>query len=76
MWLLWRLYKQLLREVCSSLPEASPESMANLQAIPNPMRRRGLMVAGVGLLLVLGILFLVSRPQCKVTDSTPTHTQN
>ena len=63
MLLLWRLYRSLLPEVCSSLPEVGPESMDNLQTIPNPMRRRGLIVAFFGLLLVLVILCLVSRPQ-------------
>jgi hypothetical protein len=62
MLLLWRLYRSLLPEVCSSLPEVGLESMDNLQTIPNPMRRRGLMVAWFGLFLMLMILFLVSRP--------------
>ena len=62
MLLLWRLYRSLLPEVCSSLQEVRPESMDNLQTIPNPMRRRGLIVAFCGLLLMLVIFFLVSRP--------------
>jgi len=49
MWLLWRLYRSLLPELCSSLQEVGPESMGNLQTILNPMRRRGLIVALVGL---------------------------
>jgi hypothetical protein len=76
MLLLWRTYRALLPELCSSLQEASPESMGHLQTIPNPMRRRGLIVAFAGLLLMLGILFFVSRPQCLVTNPTPAHTQN
>jgi hypothetical protein len=71
MWLLWRLYRSLLPELCSSLQEVGPESMGNLQTIPNPMRRRGLMVAFVGLLLMLVVLFMVSRAQCMVTQPTP-----
>jgi hypothetical protein len=66
----------LLPEVCSSLQEVSPESMDNLQTIPNPMRRRGLIVASFGLLLMLVTLFLVSRPQCMVTHPAPIHTQH
>jgi biopolymer transport protein ExbD len=45
--------------------------MGKLQTIPNPMRRRGLIVAFVGLLLMLVVLFMVSRAQCMVTDPTP-----
>jgi hypothetical protein len=76
MLLLWRLYRSLLPEVCSSLLVVNSESMDNLQTIPNPMRRRGLIVASFGLLLMLAILFLVSRPQCMVTHSAPIHTQH
>jgi pimeloyl-ACP methyl ester carboxylesterase len=54
MLLLWRLYRALLPELCSSLQEVDPESMGNLQTIPNPMRRRGLIVAFAGLLVMLG----------------------
>jgi hypothetical protein len=71
LWLLWRLYRSLLPQLCSSLQEVGPESMGNLQTIPNPMLRRGLIVAFVGLLLMLVVLFLVSRAQCMVTDPTP-----
>jgi len=63
MLLLWRLYRSFLPEVCSSLQAVGSESMDNLQTIPNPIRRQGLIVASFGLLLMLGILFLVSRPQ-------------
>jgi hypothetical protein len=62
MLLLWRLYRSLLPEVCSSLPEVGPEAMDSLQTIPNPMRRRGLIVASFGVLLMLAIVLLVSRP--------------
>ncbi len=74
--LLWRLYRTLLPELCSSLQEASPESMAHLRTIPNPMRRRGLIVAFAGLLVMGAIFFLVSRPQCMVTNPAPVHTQH
>ena len=67
MWLLWRLYGSLLPELCSSLQELGPESMGNLQTIPSPMRRRGLIVAFFGLLLMPGSFPLSPRPQCLVT---------
>jgi hypothetical protein len=71
MLLLWRLYRALLPEACSSLQEVSPESMRNLQTLPNPMRRRALIVALAGFLVMGAILFLVSRPRCVVTHSAP-----
>jgi hypothetical protein len=74
MWLLWRLYRSLLPELCSSLREVGPESMGNLQTIPNPMRRRGLIVAFVGLLSMLVVLFRVSRAQYMVKHPTPIRT--
>jgi hypothetical protein len=76
MLLLWRLYRGLLPDLCSSLQEAGPESMGNLQTIPNSMRRRGLIVAFAGLLVMLLVLFLVSSSQCMVTRPTPIHTQH
>jgi hypothetical protein len=76
MLLLWRLYRGLLPDLCSSLQEAGPESMGNLQTIPNSMRRRGLIVAFAGLLVRLLVLFLVSSSQCMVTRPTPIHTQH
>lgn len=63
MLLLWRMYRALLLELCSSLQEAGPESMGHLQTIPNPLRRRGLIVAFAGILVMLVIVFLVSRPR-------------
>jgi hypothetical protein len=77
MLLLWRLYRALLPELCSSLQEVSPESMGKLQTIPNPMPRRGLIVAFAGLLVMAVIIFLVSRP--RYTNARPgptTHTQH
>ena len=74
--LLWRLYRSLLRELCSSLQEVSPESMGNLQKIPSPMRRRGLIVLFGCVLVMLGTLFFLASPQCMVTHSTPVHTQH
>jgi MFS-type transporter involved in bile tolerance (Atg22 family) len=68
--LLWRLYKALLPELCSSLQEVSPESMGTLQTLPNPMRRGALIVAFACLLVMAVVLFLISRPQCMVTHST------
>ena len=76
MLLLWRLYRSLLRELCSSLQEVSPESMGNLQKLPNPMWWRGLIVVFAGVLLMLGTLFFLASPQCMVTHSTPVHTQH
>jgi len=76
MLLLWRLYRALLPELCSSLPEVGPESMGNLQAIPNPMRRRGLIVAFVGFLVMAVVLFLGSGTSYTVTHPTPIHTQH
>jgi len=61
MLLLWRLYRRLLPELCSSLQEASPESMAHLQTIPNPLRWPALIVALAGLAVMLVIFILVSR---------------
>jgi hypothetical protein len=75
MLLLWRLYRALLPELYSSLQEVGPESMGNLQTIPNPMWRRGLIVAFVGLLVMLVVLCLVSRPRRIVTYPTPIDTQ-
>jgi hypothetical protein len=74
--LLWRAYKALLPELCSSLQEVSPESMGKLQTIPNPMRRRALMVAFAALLVMGVAFFLVSRTQCMATHSTPIQTQH
>ena len=76
MLLLWRLYRALLPELCSSLQEADPESMGSLQTIPNPIWRRGLIVVFAGVLVMLVALFLVSGPRCTVTGSTPIHTQH
>ena len=76
MLLLWRTYRAFLPELCSSLQEVGPESMGILQTIPNPLRRRGLTVAFAGLLVMLVVLVLVSRPRCMVTNPTPTHTQH
>jgi hypothetical protein len=76
MLLLWRAYKALLPELCSSLQEVSTESMGNLQTIPNPMRRRALMAAFAALLLMAVGLFLVSRTQCMGTPSTAVPTQH
>ena len=67
MLLLWRLYRSLLPELCSSLPEVAPQAMGSLQTLPNPLRRGALIVACAGLLLMGGIFFLVSRSQCPVT---------
>lgn len=76
MLLLWRLYKALLLELSSSLPEAGPEAMGTLQTIPNPLRRRGLIVAFAGLLVMAVIFFLVSHPQCMVSHPTVTNSQH
>ena len=69
MWLLGRLYRALLPELCSSLQQVPPESMKDLQTLPNMTRRGALIVAAVALFVMAVILFLVSRPQCSANPS-------
>jgi hypothetical protein len=69
MWLLWRLYRALLPELCASLQPIPPESMSDLQTLPNPMRRGSLIVVVLALFVMAVILFLVSRPQCSANPT-------
>jgi hypothetical protein len=71
MLLLWRLYRELLPQLCSSLQELSPESMGNLQSIPNPMRRGALIVAFAALVVMGVVLVLVSRSHCMTPHPAP-----
>ena len=60
--LLWKVYRDLVPALCSSLHEVRPESMGKLDSIPNPFRRRALIVvAGCSVLLLGVILLLISR---------------
>lgn len=61
MLVIWRLYKSLLPGLCSSLEQVGPEAMGNLQTIPNSLRRHGMIVAFAGVLVMLAVIFMVSR---------------
>jgi hypothetical protein len=58
-WLLNKLYREMISGICSSLSEASAESMGNLQRTANRSRRIAILVL-IGLALVLaGIVVAV-----------------
>jgi len=57
-WLLWKLYREVLPGVCSSLSEASPASTRDLEKTENPLQRRMVVIfIFVGAFLILvGVL--------------------
>jgi hypothetical protein len=58
-WLLWKIYREMLPGVCSSLNEAKPESTLELQKTPNPLQHRMLIIF-VGATLILGGILLAA----------------
>ena len=70
-WLLWKLNRDLVRGLCSSLTQVEPGAMDTLRQLPSPSRSRELILVVLGF-LVLGLaLVLVSsrRPPSTGTKS-------
>ncbi len=62
LWLLWRLYRKSIPEVCSTMRVAAPEEIRQLDWSMSPFRRRVLMIAIGSMVLLTGIvLVLIAR---------------
>jgi len=58
-WLLWKLYREMLPRVCSSLREASPASTCDLQETEKHLQPRMFLIV-VGATLILGGVLLAA----------------
>jgi hypothetical protein len=62
MWLLGKLYRKSILEICSGMTVAGSEAISKLERNVNPLRRRALFVALGAVILLAGIvLLLISR---------------
>ncbi len=58
LWLLWRLYRKSISEICSAMPVAGPEEISQLDWSMSPFRRRALMIFVGSMVLLVGILLV------------------
>jgi len=58
MWLLGRLYRKSIPQICSAMPVAGPEEISHLDKNLGPLRRR-LVFIGIGF-MALGVLIALA----------------
>lgn len=62
LWLLWKLYRKSIPEICSAMPVAGPEEISQLDRSLSPVRQRAMLIAVGSMVLLVGILLaLIAR---------------
>jgi hypothetical protein len=65
LWLIGRLYRKSIPEICSSMPVAGPEEISQLARITSPLRRRILLIiVGLVILIAAIVMILITRANC------------